>query len=520
METRNCQNCKNDFTIEPDDFSFYSKIDVPPPKFCPDCRRQRRMSWRNDFTFYNRECDATGEKIISLYSKEKDIKVYSVKYWWSDLWDPKSYGRDFDFTRSFFEQFNELQKSVPHLALINDNNIGSINCEYTQNEAYAKDSYMVSMAWKNENCMYSYGISGPNAVDIVDSMDIFASERIYECIFLNQSYDCKFCYYSQNLISCNFCYDCRNLQDSFMCVGLRNGQYMYQNRQFTKDEYIKILESYKLNTFEGQEKAKKEFNEFKKSFDVNQPFMINCTDCIGGELLNSNNAKYCYTARRLHNVKFFENGNDIKDGYDMLVGGENELCYEGITPDNDRLALFTIFSYKCSDVTYTEECFGSQDLFGCVGLRQAQYCIFNKQYNKEDYIALKNRIIIHMKNTGEWGEFFPSKYSHFGYNETIAQDNYSLSKNKALEKGFNWFDNIQFTTNLETMDINSIQDDIKNVPDTIINEILKCGKTGRNYKITDQELKFYQKMQVPIPRKCFFARHNERINMRRARKFF
>ena len=28
-ETRNCQNCKKDFVIEPDDFSFYEKIKVP-----------------------------------------------------------------------------------------------------------------------------------------------------------------------------------------------------------------------------------------------------------------------------------------------------------------------------------------------------------------------------------------------------------------------------------------------------------------------------------------------------------
>lgn len=519
METRNCQNCKNDFTVEPDDFSFYSKIDVPPPTFCPECRRQRRMTWRNDFTFYNRECDATGEKIISLYSKEKNIKVYSVKYWWSDKWDPKSYGRDFDFSRSFFEQFAELQRDVPHLALINDNGIGSINCEYTQNEAYAKDCYMVSMAWKNENCMYSYGVSGPNAVDVVDSMDIFASERIYQSIFLNQSYDCKFCYYSQNLISSSFCFDCRNLQNCFMCVGLRNGQYVYKNQQLTKEEYEQIVSSYKMNTSEGQEKAKKDFTEFKKDFNLNQPFMINCLDCTGGELLNSNNAKYCYTARRLHNVKFFENGNDIKDGYDMLVGGENELCYEGITPDNDHLALFTIFSYKCSDVAYTEECFGSKDLFGCVGLRQSQYCILNKQYSKKDYFDMKNKIIAHMIKDKEWGEFFPSKYSHFGYNETIAQDNYPLVKDRALSQGFNWFDNIQFTKGLETVDIKDIPDDINQVPDSITNEILKCELTLRNYKITDQELKFYKKMQIPIPNKCFFARHQERINQKRERRF-
>ena len=37
-ETRNCQNCKKDFLIEGDDFSFYKKLGVPSPTWCPDCR--------------------------------------------------------------------------------------------------------------------------------------------------------------------------------------------------------------------------------------------------------------------------------------------------------------------------------------------------------------------------------------------------------------------------------------------------------------------------------------------------
>lgn len=518
-ESKNCQNCKKTFVIEVDDFSFYEKIGVPAPTFCPQCRRQRRMTWRNDFTFYNRKCDSTGKNIISLYSPEKDRKVYSVKEWWSDNWDPKSYGRDFDFSRPFFDQFHELQKEVPLIALMNDDGIGSVNCEYTQNEAYAKNSYMVSMAWKNEDCMYSYGVSGPNAVEVVDSMDIFASERIYESIFLNQCYDCKFCFYSQNLISSSFCYDCRNLQDCFMCVGLRGGQYMFKNEQYTKEDYHKIISEFKLGSYSGQQEAKKEFANLISNFPLGEPFMINCVDCVGEALLNSNNAKYCYTGRRLHNVKFFENGNDIKDGYDMLVGGENEMCYEGITPDNDRLALFTIFSYKCSDVCYVEHCFGSSDLFGCSGLRQAQYCILNKQYSKQEYFDLKTKIIAHMKNTGEWGEFFPSKYSHFGYNETIAQDNYPLTKEQALSHGFNYFDHIQFTTGRETLSLENLPDNIEDVDDSIKHQILRCEETGRNYIITDQELNFYRKMKIPIPRKCFFSRHSDRVSQRRKRIF-
>ncbi|KKU51453.1 MAG: hypothetical protein UX74_C0027G0022, partial [Parcubacteria group bacterium GW2011_GWA2_47_10b] len=28
-ETKTCQNCKNSFTVEPEDFGFYEKIKVP-----------------------------------------------------------------------------------------------------------------------------------------------------------------------------------------------------------------------------------------------------------------------------------------------------------------------------------------------------------------------------------------------------------------------------------------------------------------------------------------------------------
>ena len=54
---RVCQNCKKNFVIEQEDFNFYDRIKVPPPTFCPECRFQRRMAWRNDRTLYKRNCD-------------------------------------------------------------------------------------------------------------------------------------------------------------------------------------------------------------------------------------------------------------------------------------------------------------------------------------------------------------------------------------------------------------------------------------------------------------------------------
>ena len=109
-ETRSCQNCKQSFTIEPADFDFYRKINVQPPTFCPECRNQRRMAWRNERTLYKRKCDAPGhtEEIISMYALDSPCVVYDRDYWWSDKWDPLQWGRDYDFTRTFFDQFNGL----------------------------------------------------------------------------------------------------------------------------------------------------------------------------------------------------------------------------------------------------------------------------------------------------------------------------------------------------------------------------------------------------------------------------
>jgi hypothetical protein len=47
-EKKICQNCKKEFAIEPEDFLFYEKIKVPAPTFCPLCRAERRLTFRNE----------------------------------------------------------------------------------------------------------------------------------------------------------------------------------------------------------------------------------------------------------------------------------------------------------------------------------------------------------------------------------------------------------------------------------------------------------------------------------------
>lgn len=119
---------------------FYAKISptfagqvfhIPTPTLCPEERERRRLSFRNERNLYRRTCDATGKEIISIYSPDKPYKVYDQKIRWSDSRDPMDYGREFDFNKTFTEQFSELMKDVPAVALVNEytkqENCGYVN---------------------------------------------------------------------------------------------------------------------------------------------------------------------------------------------------------------------------------------------------------------------------------------------------------------------------------------------------------------------------------------------------------
>ena len=441
-EKRICQNCKKDFVIEQDDFSFYEKIKVPPPTFCPECRQQRRMAWRNDYDFYHRKCEFCEERILSIYSEDKPFKILCPKCWWGDGWDPKKFLQEFNFGESFFSQFRRFMEKVPVLGVLNDNNIASINCDYTNYFALGKNCYMVINSWKVENCMYSVCL-----VDVKDSIDcavlLNGGENLYHAIYVENSSRSKYVYNSALLLDCFFCFDCRGCTNCFMCFGLRNKSYCFKNKQYSKNEYKKILEKYKLNSWTGIEKAKNEFKKFSLSLPHKYANINNCVNCTGEYLVNSKNSKHCYITVRAENSKYFERGDTIKDSYDCLSGGEQELCYESINPDNSYKTLFTTYCHRCTDVLYSDSCQSSENLFGCVGLKKAKYCIFNKQYSKEEYFSMKERIIEHMKKTCEWGEFFSMKYSPFAYNESVAQDEFPLLKEEVIKRGFFWQESIK-----------------------------------------------------------------------------
>jgi len=537
QETRNCQNCKKDFVIEPDDFSFYEKIKVPPPTFCPECRTVRRMLWRNERELSKKKCNAPGhrEELISMYGDNSHRVIYDQEYWWSDKWDPMEYGQPYDFQKSFFNQYNELLQEVPSQALAN---VNAVNSEWCNPGIDNKNCYLCFAATKNEDMAYSNRISSCR-----DSFDIYIADKCELCsnsLSIEKCTGIHFSMRSKNCIDSWFLYDCNNCNNCVGCVNLRNKQYHIFNTGYTKEKYQKKFDDLHLNTHSGLEAFKKEFDEFILSHPRRYANLINAVNSTGDNLQNVKNSKWCFDiVNGMEDSKFcIWGGYGWKDSYDGL-GCNGELMYElsdaGAVGRTCSHTYFSVAVQNSVDAQYCHSIKGCSHVFGCIGLRDKQYCILNKQYSKEEYEALAPKIIKHMNDMPytdkkgriyKYGEFFPTELSPFGYNETIAQEYFPLTKEQAINKGYIWKDPEPKNYNI-TKKLEDLPDSIKDVDDSILNGVIECQhnqtcneQCTQGFKIIPQELQFYKKMNLPLPHLCPNCRHYQRLKQRNPLKLW
>ncbi len=533
VERKNCPNCGQEFAITDKDMEFYSKIspvfngtkyEIPAPTLCPDCRLQRRLTRRNERKLYKRKCDLTGKDIISIYSEDKKDKVYSFDEWGTyEKWDPMEYGRDIDFSRPFFEQFNELLLQVPKNAIFyGSRSENSIYNNYTSN---LKDCYLVFDSMNNERCMHSLKVSFGN--DCVDCSYTIHSENCYECTDCMRSYNLFFGNSCTDCRDSYFLYNCNNCLNCFGCVGLDNKQYYIYNEEYTKEEYFKIIEKYllKIKLWEIDE-IKEKVRDLQNSTPRRNLIMNNVENSFWNNLDNSKNSIVCFDSFNLQNCKYSAKLHSTNDSYDFESWGDNcNLVYEWIAVwTNAYKALFGVCTWSNpNNIIYC--CFISKcsDLFGCVWLKNKQYCILNKQYTKEEYEALVPKIIEHMQRTWERWEFFPIKYSPFGYNETVAEDIFPLSKDQVIDKWYKRMDKeypINVPEWIELVRAQDLPDNISDVKDDILKKAVICEVSWKPFRIIKPELDFYRKHNLPLPRKHPDVRHLERLSQRAPRNLY
>lgn len=524
VETRECKQCQASFSITDKDMRFYDKISpifngkkyqIPTPTFCPDCRQQRRLAFRNEKSLYKRKCDISWKMILSIYSPDKPYKVYNTKDRRSDKWDGLDYGRDINFNESILSQINSLHHEVPMLSI---NVIANENCDYVNYCWYSKSCYLSYNCDYSENLLYcSNCIKCEHSLDLYkcsDSTACFDSIDLYNCYNISHS---NFCFDSNNSA---YIMHCRNVSHCFGCINLVNREFCIFNTQYTKEDYsAKLSELTQLSPEE----------QFKLSREIWLKYPVlfmrwsNNEKVTGNYIFNSKSAENCFDVKDCENIQNCGTVNTIQNCHDWNhTWYDSSWCYE-LSSCGDRIVK-SAFSFNIrsigNDVLYCFLWTNLKDCFGCVGLKNKQFCIFNKQYTREEYEKLVPKIIEKMKVDWERGEFFPSSFSSFWYNETIAMEDFPLSKTEALKQWFNRSDyESPFPKVEKTLKANELPD-IKFVNDDILNRAIICEVTGKPFRLIKPELEFYRKHNLPLPTKHPDQRHKERIVLRNPRKLW
>ena len=522
METRICQNCKQNFEIDQNDISFYAKLKVPAPTFCHLCRFQRRLMFRNERTFYKRECELCHKKIVSIFSPEKGLHVYCSACWWGDGWDQGEYYLDYDPNKNFFAQVAELQAMTPFMEKVTDFST-NVNSDYVNHAGSCKDSYLVFTADFCENAYY-----GSTLAHVKDSADLLMGaqvELVYGTIGGSRSSNA---YFSNNCnSSTNVWYskECINCTDCFGCVNLRNKSYCIYNEQYTREEYKKKIEEMELDKYSTHLKIRESVYDFWKKFPTKYVHARMNYNSTGAYVVESKNAKDCYQAYGIEDCAYtqFITLPPVKDSYDITDWGNGiELSIECSNAGEGVSGMkYSLMSWgNCRDVEYGIFNIGCSDTFGCVNLRKKQYCILNKQYTKEEYFKLREQIIFDLEKNPyidaqgrvfKYGEFFPYDISPFSYNESFAMQYFSMTKEEIVENGFSYIEPT-LPDYTETITLTDIPDSIKQIPEDFSKEILKCT-CGKYYRIVPGELQLLKRFGIPVPRECPDCRHMGRINM-------
>lgn len=544
-----CRQCNTPFQITDDDLAFLEKIApvlagkkyaIPAPTLCPDCRMQRRMAFRQERHLYSRPCDLCQKGIVSMHSPDKPYPVYCPDCWWSDKWNPLDYGREYDFTKPFFTQFQELQQVVPQISLLNFKND---NADYNNFCKSLRHSYMSYSSENGQNVYYCYLATDSN--DLVDCSLMEKSEQCYECMDGHQVNNCTFsriieesynCHFSTDLVACTNCVGCH---------GLRHKENYIFNKPVSKEEFKAFMEQ--PWTYERIEQVKQQSEEVSKTVPKIPYEHLHSENCVGDHIHRCKNIYECYYISDSENCKYVHFApTHLLGVQDAFAVGDIEWAYEVVGGGGgvSNVAFINTMVNGLSDSFYCFLCVNnSKNLFGCVGLNKEQYCVLNKKYSKEEYEKLASAIIESMGEMHEWGEFFPAAISLFGYNETVAQEYFPLTKERAVETQriaslhegngdtkhnistgrpiFHWSDYAPAKPQVEkTVHASKLPPTIDQIPDEILNWAIECEVTGKLYRITKPELEFHRLHTLPLPKKHPDQRHLERMSLRNPRRLW
>lgn len=499
-ENKTCVDCKKEFTIDSGDLVLYEKVGLKIPEQCFECRVKQYFIFSIFGKFRKGVSDLSGESLITVFPNNPRYPIYKSHEWWSDSWDPLKFGQNYDPKRPFFDQLKELQEKIPRPHQIGQNNT---NCEWSDDVWDSKNCYLCRSISKSDNLNYCYRIlESKDSFDLVYSFNL---ENSYDCVGCHSSFNLNFSEKSRDCIDSYFLFDCRNCQNCFMSWNLRNKQYYLRNKQYTKEDYEKEIKKIKLDSYKNIENLKKEFENILKNEAVHREnFNLKSTNSTGNYMTNCDKCINMFAWENSQNCRNGLRGLNTKDCIDMGFSWNLELAGNIGVVDGG----YQIKHSACSIGRYCEYvdlCKEVEYCFGCVGLRNKKYCILNKQYSKEEYEKIKEKIIEDMERSGDYGKFFPYSFGTGPYNLSNGIVYFpDTTKQDVLAKEGYWSEeDLSSEDGISSLDL---PDSIADISSTIDKQALICPESKFRFNISKAEYEFHKRKNFSLPRLHFDLR--------------
>jgi hypothetical protein len=490
--------CGQEFILSEKDVEFLKMLRVRAPNLCPACRNKRRLSFANYSSIYKRKCDVPGhdDVMISPVAPVMPWVTYDYETYYGDSWDPFSYNTVYNAESPFFSQFLNILSEIPQPGVRRGPD--ATNSDFSFYGRHMKNCYYVFGGRRSTDVLFSSSIY--DSKNIVDSYYVTDVDVGFENVTTRNCFKCFYSYFSSSCINSSFIYDCRNCQDCFGCVNLRNKTHCFFNEQLSKEAYEEKMKSIDLGDQNQFKMYKELFWNFVKDNPIRGTRVFQSNNVSGNDIKESNNCHEVFQIENSENVRYaYFAVMGMKECMDMNHGGHGERFYETQNVASSSNIKFSFAIKECSDSEYLMTCVNCHHCFGCIALKNASYCIFNKHYTEDEYWQKLDEIKTNMLITGEYGEFFPMSFSPCAYNSSVAQILYPMTQIEAEGQHLFWQPESEVDVgNLDVLSLDELPLNSKDTTPQILEKAI-VGRSGKPFRITARELDFYKRYQLPLP---------------------
>ncbi|MFA6131631.1 MAG: hypothetical protein WC702_00990 [Patescibacteria group bacterium] len=491
------------------EIELYKKFMVPPHNVSPNTVWKQMAYYDCAYQFWWNKHFETGQPVLSFHHPASGIRVLPDVEWHTK--DFSNIFETLEIPDPFFKQLRKLELRVPLLATFNrvepKNSIALMSMG-------DQDSYF-TFACRSERSFFSggaFGIADSSliwlAFNITDSHHITHSQRLHNCRYVHESLDC---------LNSNFLFECRNCNNCFGATNRRNAEYLFFNKQLTKEGYEARLAEIDLGKRSVVEKWQKKFNELLLNEGIwPENFNVSTEQSSGDYLSNAVRCTECFSSGdnpvdNWRSAWIYGNNQGNAYGWGLVDNSEVYMC---VSSPNSNKSKFCYRSFRLDNCEYCLMSSDCRDCFGCIGLKNKRFCILNKQYEEEEYWKTLDELKCAMLERGEYGHYLPPELSSTYVPEGGATIYCGATDEELKKIGGLFFDpNAEGATGTERLkneprSLKDIPDSIDDLGDDWIGVPIYDEQAKRTFSFLKPELDYYRAKRIAPPAEHFIHRLN------------